>query len=414
MRYEIKGPDGSGIIYIEDTKEYKIIVDAGDAIYVFDTPANSTIYQLTDLQEIAGQSEQQVRASAGIYVTDNDTFMSGFFNDDRLVSVAIDVNQITPAIADDAQDILKTFFDAQESLNKTYGARNALWKDEEYLAQIAILTQQLDGDMDAAVTYFANTEEYGNILKRLPNSQGGIGISQDEIDAEEMIKTDFVGFQNLKKENIAYINGLVAKSGGDIPPTGVEYLADLMTKGIMSQQEVIRQVSGATDDYSPYKDTLNAGFLDAIAGKGTKTNAGMDGVQELLNKYLPSYLHDTFDIAAEAGKIRNDPNYQSVFEDTLKDQRFALYPMYDKNVNWNFIVASKKQVAKNVLGVELKENDPALDSIIRMNDTSKEQEYLRNIGLERDYQKTKNDLQKAMMGAFGSGVVSSTAYVEGR
>jgi hypothetical protein len=88
--------------------------------------------------------------------------------------------------------------------------------------------------------------------------------------------------------------------------------------------------------------------------------------------------------------------------------------MYDKNVNWNFIVASKKQVAKNVLGVELKENDPALDSIIRMNDTSKEQEYLRNIGLERDYQKTKNDLQKAMMGAFGSGVVSSTAYVEGR
>ena len=37
MRYEIKGPDGSGIIYIEDTKEYKIIVDAGDAIYVFDT-----------------------------------------------------------------------------------------------------------------------------------------------------------------------------------------------------------------------------------------------------------------------------------------------------------------------------------------------------------------------------------------
>jgi hypothetical protein len=289
-----------------------------------------------------------------------------------------------------------------------------LWKDEEYLAQIAILTQQLDGDMDAAVTYFENTEAYGNILKRLPNSQGGIGISQEEINAEEMIKTNFLGFQNLKKENIAYINGLVGKSGGDIPPLGVEYLADLMTKGIMSQQEVIRQVSGVTDDYSPYKDTVNSGLLDAIAGKGTKTNAGMDGVQELLNKYLPSYLHDTFDKAAEAGKIRNDPNYQSVFEDTLKDQRFALYPMYDKNVNWNFIVASKKQVAKNVLGVELKENDPALDSIIRMNDTSKEQEYLRNIGLERDYQKTKNDLQKAMMGAFGSGVVSSTAYVEGR
>ena len=158
MSYKVKSDQSAQLMYIKDTNEYKIVVDVGDVIYVFDTPANSTIYQLTDLQEIAGQSEQQVRASAGIYVTDNDTFMSGFFNDDRLVSVAIDVNQITPAIADDAQDILKTFFDAQESLNKTYGARNALWKDEEYLAQIAILTQQLDGDMDAAVTYFANTE----------------------------------------------------------------------------------------------------------------------------------------------------------------------------------------------------------------------------------------------------------------
>ena len=111
MSYKVKSDQSAQLMYIKDTNEYKIVVDVGDVIYVFDTPANSTIYQLTDLQEVAGQSEQQVRASAGIYVTDNDTFMSGFFNDDRLVSVAIDVNQITPAIADDAQDILKTFFD---------------------------------------------------------------------------------------------------------------------------------------------------------------------------------------------------------------------------------------------------------------------------------------------------------------
>ena len=37
--------------------------------------------------------------------------------------------------------------------------------------------------------------------------------------------------------------------------------------------------------------------------------------------------------------------------------------------------------------------------------TPKEQEYLRNLGLERGYQKTKDDLTKAMMSTFGSGVV---------
>jgi len=45
---------------------------------------------------------------------------------------------------------------------------------------------------------------------------------------------------------------------------------------------------------------------------------------------------------------------------------------------------TKKQVAKNVLGIELKEDDPVLDSIIRMNDTSKEQEYLREIDSLRE------------------------------
>jgi hypothetical protein len=46
-----------------------------------------------------------------------------------------------------------------------------------------------------------------------------------------------------------------------------------------------------------------------------------------------------------------------------------------------------------------------------MNDSTKEQEYLRELGLERGYNKVKNDLTKAMMATFGSGVVQSRSYV---
>lgn len=408
MSYKVKSDQSAQLMYISDTNEYKIMVDIGNIIYVFDVPSGSTLYQLTDYQMIEGEDEKTARNKLGVYTTDNKTFLSGFVNDDRLVSVGIDVGQITPSIANDASDVLKNFFDSQKSIVETYGASNQLWNDEEYLAQIAILTQQLDGDMDKAVRQFENTELYGNILRRL-------NVSQDQIDAESLLKSDPIGFSNVRNENINFLNGIVEASGGDIPQQAVYYLADLTAKGIMSLEEAKRQIAGATDMYSPFRDMLTAGFKDALAGgKVTLTRTGEEDVQDLLDRYLPSYLHDTIDIAAEAGAIRADANYQDAFIKKLQKQKYAMYNMYDEDIDWNLILTSKKQVAKNVLGVELKEDDPALDAVIRMNDTSKEQEYLRNLGLERGYQKTKDDLTKAMMSTFGSGVVKSTAYVEGR
>ena len=95
MRYEIKGPDGSGIIYIEDTKEYKIIVDAGDAIYVFDTPENAKLSDLTNFPGFSQDikiTEKEARddmESQGILVkTNNEEFLSGFYKNDRYVHVS--------------------------------------------------------------------------------------------------------------------------------------------------------------------------------------------------------------------------------------------------------------------------------------------------------------------------------------
>ena len=114
MSYKVKSDKSAELMYIADTGEYKIIVDVGDTIYVFDTPGGSTLSQLTDYQMVEGENEKKVRTKLGIYVTDNKTFNSGFYNNDRLVSVPINVNQITPAIADDANDVLKGFFDGQK------------------------------------------------------------------------------------------------------------------------------------------------------------------------------------------------------------------------------------------------------------------------------------------------------------
>ena len=404
---KVKSDKSAQIMYITDTKEYKIIVDVGSTIYVFDTPANATLSDLTDYVE-TGDKEKDAIAKAGIYTTDSKTFNSGFYKNDRLVSVPLSVGQITSSIADDAADILGDFFTSTKNLTETYGATTSLWTDEEYLANIASLSAQLDGDVDAAVLRFKNTPAYGSILSRLQ-------LSEEMLAAQETAKTDPIGFQNTKNETKNYLVSQVEISGGVIPDTAIDWLADSVAKGVMSLSEANRQIAGATDPYSMHHANLNATFKTILeGGEVSVTTAKEKQVQDLLDQYLPANLHGTVNVAAEAGKIRANADYADVLATKLKKQRYALYNMYDEDVDWNFIVQSKKQAAKNVLGVELKEDDPLLDSIIRMNDTSKEQEYLREVGLERGYQKTKDDLTRAMMSTFGSGVVSSTAYVEGR
>jgi hypothetical protein len=401
---KVKSDSSAQIMYIKDTGEYKIIVDTGNIIYVFDTPADATLEQLTDYKS-TGDLEKDAIAKAGIYTTTSKEFNSGFFKNDKLVSVPLAVNQITQSVADDAQDVLKNFFDTQKTISETYGQSNQLWTDDEYLSQIAILSARFDGDLEAAQDAFEKTPAYGSILQRL-------GLSQARLNAEKMLKTDPIGFQNVRNENINYLNGIVSASGGDIPDTAVFYLGDLVAKGLMSLEEAKRQISGATDMYSPYRERLDAGFKNALGGGNVKvTTAGEDTVQNLLDRYLPKNLHRSINIAEEAGNIRSNPNYQQSFINKLKKQRYAIYNMYDEDIDWNIILNSKKQAAKNVLGVELKEDDIALDAIIRMNDSTKEQEYLRELGLERGYNKVKNDLTKAMMATFGSGVVQSRSYV---
>ena len=85
--------------------------------------------------------------------------------------------------------------------------------------------------------------------------------------------------------------------------------------------------------------------------------------------------------------------------------------MYDRNLDWASIVASKKSNAATIMGVNLSDDDVLLNELIVLNDFGKEQELMRKVGLERGYQKVKNDLTNAMVDTLGSGVVTSRSFV---
>jgi hypothetical protein len=276
--------------------------------------------------------------------------------------------------------------------------------DSEYINNLASYYIASNGNMKVAIDNFKLTDQYGQILDRL-------NVTQAQIDKERQEFTDPEQFEkNLTLYTDLYNRTAKKYYGSELPPDVVAYLADQTRRGYFTQQEAITQMSGIFDPYA--KVTLDTGLLNVLEGKTVAfTTDKQTEVQDLLDKYLPKSFHGDYNIAEIAGNIRNNSLYKDKFINELKDKRFAAYNMYDRNLEWASIVNSKKTNASATMGVNLKDDDPLLMQLITTNDYGKEQELMRSAGLERGYQKVKNDLTKAMIGSFGSGVVESRSFV---
>jgi hypothetical protein len=258
--------------------------------------------------------------------------------------------------------------------------------------------------MQAAIANLETTDAYGDILYSL-------GVTQNQIDSERLQYTDRLQYEKNFTSYKNLFTKTAAKSyGTELPESVIDYLAEQTNKGFFSQAEALEQMNGIFDPSANI--ILDNGVINALEGiTVATTKVGQSDVQDLLDQYIPEHLHGTYNISEEAGKIRNNAGARESLINRLKKTRFQFYNMYDEDISWQQIIASKQQMSKSILGQDLKSNDPLLDEIIKMNDSGKELERLRNYGLKTGNQKVKNDLAGAMMDTFGKGVVSSRSYV---
>ena len=393
---------GTQIIYVAG-EGYKIIIDLGSYSYALDVPDNITLKDISNYYDnrpdpkLTDREEIAARAELGIPEYSIDDFNSGFLNDDTLVSVPVGIFEIEG----DAFEIANNFLDAVEENRNT--VTSTLLNDDEYVNNLASYYIASDGNMQVAINNFKKTDLYGQILDRL-------NVTQAQLNQERLEFTDPEQFKkNLSTYTDLYNRTALKVYGSQLPSEVVYYLADQTRRGYFTQNEALLQMSGIFDPYANV--TLDSGLLNVLESKTVATTTqGENEVQALLDKYLPAELHN-YNIAEIAGKIRNNALYKDKFINELKDKRYSAYGMYDRNLDWASIVASKKANALNVMGVQLKDDDSLLRQMIQLNDYGKEQELMRTIGLERGYKKVKSDLTKAMMATFGSGVISSRSYV---
>ena len=393
---------GTQIIYVAG-EGYKIIIDLGSYSYALDVPDNITLKDISNYYDnrpdpkLTDREEIAARVELGIPEYTIDDFNSGFLNDDTLVSVPVGIFEITG----DAFEIANNFLDAVEENRNT--VTSTLLNDDEYVNNLASYYIASDGNMQVAINNFKKTDLYGQILDRLNVTQAQLNQERLEFTDPEQFKKNLTTYTDL------YNRTALKVYGSQLPSDVVYYLADQTRRGYFTQNEALLQMSGIFDPYANV--TLDSGLLNVLEGKTVATTTqGENEVQALLDKYLPAELHN-YNIAEIAGKIRNNALYKDKFINELKDKRYSAYGMYDRNLDWASIVASKKANALNVMGVQLKDDDSLLRQMIQLNDYGKEQELMRTIGLERGYKKVKSDLTKAMMATFGSGVISSRSYV---
>lgn len=194
----------------------------------------------------------------------------------------------------------------------------------------------------------------------------------------------------------------------NVPDDIADWIAMQVVTGAWTQEKLDFQIRAISDPYSNVDP--DAGLLAEMKAFRWAPNATQekeDDVRSLLDKWLGPALGSWTDqqVAAKAGDLRNDPDAETNFIETLKDQRVALWGAYtDRNASYQDIAQPWKNFGYAAWGQEMDETDPMFLQMLRQNDAALAGSLLNREGLKRDVGKVVNDTQQAMTDAFGGTV----------
>tara|TARA_R100001460_G_scaffold98195_2_gene140950 strand:+ start:31 stop:1500 length:1470 start_codon:yes stop_codon:yes gene_type:complete len=222
------------------------------------------------------------------------------------------------------------------------------------------------------------------------------GKPLDELpqDAQSKIQDDKIQIRNLMQE-----------AGIANPPENViNWVSNKFTSGSWSSVYTQDQISLIAD---PSKvGNLDTELQDFISGVDIdSTTAGEDRVSQLYNRYLgPVFgnINDTL-IAEEAGKLRNDVDYETELIKKLTSQKKSLFPMYEENVTYEEFAAPWQNFTNNAWGTQIDTTSDVFQEVLKLNDSTKVNKYLTEKGLEQGVDKVVNEALDAMK-VFGQGV----------
>ncbi len=185
----------------------------------------------------------------------------------------------------------------------------------------------------------------------------------------------------------------------------INFVADMVTMGNWSQTYMQQQVRIMSDPY--FSDlTLDGDLQNFVDDSGITFDTTEDKeneVRNLVTRWLGTNFGNWDDelVGEWASRLRNEPDSVEALVETLKDQRFALFPEYDREADYATIAAPWKTMIRNTWGEMPNDSDATLQSVIRMNNAGDAGKYLTEEGLKRGNDNVVNGVQGELVNTFG-------------
>jgi hypothetical protein len=189
----------------------------------------------------------------------------------------------------------------------------------------------------------------------------------------------------------------------------VNYMADQRTMGHWTDALLTDNINKVADpEY--YGGEYSDDFAVFLGSRDDPIDRNVDKeryVRETAAKWLgPTFgtLTDK-EVADIAGRLRNDPNYEDVWLESLKDQRVTMYSEYeDREATYDDVARPWRAVYSDVLGETADETSDQFQEMVQRNDLAVSRQQLRQHGLENNNTKVTNAAISDLGEATGYGV----------
>ena len=224
------------------------------------------------------------------------------------------------------------------------------------------------------------------------------GKSIDELPADAQSK--------IQDDKIAIRNAMIEAGIANPPDNLINWISTRFTTGEWSTTYSQDQIALLAD---PSKvGTLDTNLQDFITGDTIEydtTRAGEGRVQQLYKRYLGPVFGDVQAnlVAEEAGKLRNDPDYEQELITKLTAQKKSLFPQYAEDVTYEEFAAPWENFTTNQWGQQVDTTSDYFQEVLKLNDATKASKYLTQKGLDMGVDKVVNEALDALK-VFGQGV----------
>lgn len=191
------------------------------------------------------------------------------------------------------------------------------------------------------------------------------------------------------------------------PDTLVRLLADNLTMGVWSGTQVSQQVRELADPFA--RGDLMPEVASLVDGvQLSRASDDLSGIRKQVEDWVgPAHAAAFTDeqLALWAGRIRNDPNAATEFEELLSGHRMALFPEYtNPRLRYADIAAPWEGVWSREWGKAADHSDPLFARIVRANDISLATQMLREEGMQRGNQTVVMNATRSLMNVVGDQV----------